>query len=151
MKRPSRDQEREQRISMEIVVDAYTPQEQGRLGGGELADGRLGPGGLQGDQGADADPEDLLGTGSGEDGLEVLDLGADAVVGTVRAGQAAAAPVGQVDGEGLGQGQREPGMAAGRLVAAVQQHRPRAPADPQVADGGCRPWRWPSRWSSQQP
>jgi hypothetical protein len=28
MKRPSRDQEREQRITMEIVVDAYTPQEQ---------------------------------------------------------------------------------------------------------------------------
>jgi Calcium binding len=28
MKRPSRDQEREQRITMEIVVDAYTPEEQ---------------------------------------------------------------------------------------------------------------------------
>ena len=28
MKLPSRDQEREQRITMEIVVDAYTPQEQ---------------------------------------------------------------------------------------------------------------------------
>jgi Calcium binding len=28
MKRPSRDEEREQRITMEIVVDAYTPEEQ---------------------------------------------------------------------------------------------------------------------------
>jgi hypothetical protein len=28
MKRRSRDQEREQRITMEIVVDAYTPEEQ---------------------------------------------------------------------------------------------------------------------------
>jgi hypothetical protein len=28
MKRRSRDEEREQRITMEIVVDAYTPQEQ---------------------------------------------------------------------------------------------------------------------------
>jgi Calcium binding len=28
MKRPSRDEEREQRITMEIVVDAYTPDEQ---------------------------------------------------------------------------------------------------------------------------
>jgi hypothetical protein len=28
MKRSSRDQEREQRITMEIVVDAYTPEEQ---------------------------------------------------------------------------------------------------------------------------
>jgi hypothetical protein len=28
MKRPSRDHEREQRITMEIVVDAYTPEEQ---------------------------------------------------------------------------------------------------------------------------
>jgi hypothetical protein len=28
MKPPSRDQEREQRITMEIVVDAYTPEEQ---------------------------------------------------------------------------------------------------------------------------
>jgi hypothetical protein len=28
MKRPSRDQQREQRITMEIVVDAYTPEEQ---------------------------------------------------------------------------------------------------------------------------
>jgi Calcium binding len=28
MKRRSRDEEREQRISMEIVVDAYTPEEQ---------------------------------------------------------------------------------------------------------------------------
>jgi hypothetical protein len=28
MKRPSRDGEREQRITMEIVVDAYTPEEQ---------------------------------------------------------------------------------------------------------------------------
>jgi hypothetical protein len=28
MKRPSRDQHREQRITMEIVVDAYTPEEQ---------------------------------------------------------------------------------------------------------------------------
>jgi Calcium binding len=28
MKRPSRDEEREQRITMEIIVDAYTPQEQ---------------------------------------------------------------------------------------------------------------------------
>jgi Calcium binding len=28
MKRPSRDEEREQRITMEIVVDAYTPQQQ---------------------------------------------------------------------------------------------------------------------------
>ena len=28
MKRRLRDQEREQRITMEIVVDAYTPQEQ---------------------------------------------------------------------------------------------------------------------------
>jgi Calcium binding len=28
MKRRSRDEEREQRITMEIVVDAYTPEEQ---------------------------------------------------------------------------------------------------------------------------
>ena len=28
MMRPSRDEEREQRITMEIVVDAYTPEEQ---------------------------------------------------------------------------------------------------------------------------
>ena len=28
MKRPPRDEEREQRITMEIVVDAYTPEEQ---------------------------------------------------------------------------------------------------------------------------
>jgi Calcium binding len=28
MKRPSRDEEREQRITMEIVVDAYTPEAQ---------------------------------------------------------------------------------------------------------------------------
>jgi hypothetical protein len=28
MKRRSRDEEREQRITMEIVVDAYTPKEQ---------------------------------------------------------------------------------------------------------------------------
>ena len=28
MKRPSRDEEREQRITMEIIVDAYTPEEQ---------------------------------------------------------------------------------------------------------------------------
>jgi Calcium binding len=28
MKRPSRDEKREQRITMEIVVDAYTPEEQ---------------------------------------------------------------------------------------------------------------------------
>jgi hypothetical protein len=28
MKPPSRDEEREQRITMEIVVDAYTPEEQ---------------------------------------------------------------------------------------------------------------------------
>jgi Calcium binding len=28
MKRPSRVEEREQRITMEIVVDAYTPEEQ---------------------------------------------------------------------------------------------------------------------------
>ena len=28
MRRPSRDEEREQRITTEIVVDAYTPQEQ---------------------------------------------------------------------------------------------------------------------------
>jgi hypothetical protein len=28
MKRPSREEEREQRITMEIVVDAYTPEEQ---------------------------------------------------------------------------------------------------------------------------
>jgi hypothetical protein len=28
MKRPSRDEEREQHITMEIVVDAYTPEEQ---------------------------------------------------------------------------------------------------------------------------
>ena len=28
MKRPLRDEEREQRITMEIVVDAYTPEEQ---------------------------------------------------------------------------------------------------------------------------
>lgn len=28
MKRPSRDEEQEQRITMEIVVDAYTPEEQ---------------------------------------------------------------------------------------------------------------------------
>jgi len=28
MMRPSRDEEREQRINMEIVVDAYTPEEQ---------------------------------------------------------------------------------------------------------------------------
>jgi hypothetical protein len=28
MKRPSREEEREQRIAMEIVVDAYTPEEQ---------------------------------------------------------------------------------------------------------------------------
>jgi hypothetical protein len=28
MKRSSRDQEREQRITMEIIVDAYTPEEQ---------------------------------------------------------------------------------------------------------------------------
>jgi hypothetical protein len=28
MKRPSRDQEREQRITMEIIVDAYGPEEQ---------------------------------------------------------------------------------------------------------------------------
>ena len=28
MKRPSHDEEREQRITMEIVVDAYTPEEQ---------------------------------------------------------------------------------------------------------------------------
>jgi Calcium binding len=28
MKRPSRDQQREQRITMEIIIDAYTPEEQ---------------------------------------------------------------------------------------------------------------------------
>ena len=28
MKRRSRDEEREQRITMEIIVDAYTPEEQ---------------------------------------------------------------------------------------------------------------------------
>jgi hypothetical protein len=28
MKEPPRDEEREQRITMEIIVDAYTPQEQ---------------------------------------------------------------------------------------------------------------------------
>jgi hypothetical protein len=28
MKRPSREEEREQRITMEIAVDAYTPEEQ---------------------------------------------------------------------------------------------------------------------------
>jgi Calcium binding len=28
MKRPSRDEEREQRITVEIVVDTYTPEEQ---------------------------------------------------------------------------------------------------------------------------
>jgi Calcium binding len=28
MKRPSREEEREQRITMEIIVDAYTPEEQ---------------------------------------------------------------------------------------------------------------------------
>jgi hypothetical protein len=28
MKRPPRDQEREQRITMEIIVDAYGPEEQ---------------------------------------------------------------------------------------------------------------------------
>jgi hypothetical protein len=27
MKRPSRDQQREQRITMEIIIDAYTPEE----------------------------------------------------------------------------------------------------------------------------
>jgi hypothetical protein len=27
MKQPSRDEQREQRITMEIVVDAYTPEE----------------------------------------------------------------------------------------------------------------------------
>jgi hypothetical protein len=32
MKRPSHDEEREQRITMEIVVDAYTPEEQAMAG-----------------------------------------------------------------------------------------------------------------------
>jgi hypothetical protein len=32
MKRPSRDQQREQRITMEIIIDAYTPEEQAMVG-----------------------------------------------------------------------------------------------------------------------
>jgi hypothetical protein len=32
MKRRSRDEEREQRITMEIIVDAYTPEEQAMAG-----------------------------------------------------------------------------------------------------------------------
>jgi hypothetical protein len=37
MKRPSRDQEREQRITMEIVVDAYTPEEHSTFAVGWLS------------------------------------------------------------------------------------------------------------------
>ena len=55
---------------------------------------------------------------------------------TMRAGPSAAPAVRQVDGERIGQRQRELGMAAGRLVAAVQDHERRALADPQVADRG---------------
>ncbi len=80
--------------------------------------------------------EHLLRAGPGHHGLQVLHLGAHAVVGAVRAGQAAAAPVGQVDGERVGQRECELGVAAGRLVAAVQQHHGRAMAGPQVADPG---------------
>ncbi len=92
--------------------------------------------GLQGDQRADADPEHLVRAGPGHDGPQVLDLGAHAVAGAVRAGQAAATPVGQVDGERVGQREGELGVAAGRLVAAVQQHHGRALPEPQLADPG---------------
>jgi hypothetical protein len=88
----------------------------GRLVQGELADDRPGPGCLQGDQAPDADREHFAGPGLGQDGLEVLDLGAQAVPGLMRAGQPAAPAVGHIDGEGIGQRQRELGVAAGRLV-----------------------------------
>jgi hypothetical protein len=59
-----------------LLVEAAHPSgvprrvhQQGRLVGGDLADGRLGAGGLQDDQGADADPEDPLGAGPGKDRL----------------------------------------------------------------------------------
>ena len=127
-----------------LLVEAVHPagvaaggvHQQGWLVDGDLADRRGGAGGLQGDQRADADPEHLLRAGVGHHGLQVFDLGAHAVVRAVRAGQAAAAPVGQVHGELIGQRQRELGVAAGRLVAAMQHHHSRAMAGLQIANRG---------------
>ena len=101
---------------------------------GQLADARPDPGRFQGDQAPDADREHLAGPGPGQDGLQVLDLGAQAVAGPVRAGPPAAPAVRQIHGEVIGQLQCELGVAAGRLVAPVQDHHRRAVAGPQVAD-----------------
>jgi hypothetical protein len=76
-------------------VPAGSVHQQGRLVDGDLADGRDGARGLQGDQRADADPEHLLRAGVGHHGLQVFDLGAHAVARAVRAGQAAAARSGR--------------------------------------------------------
>jgi hypothetical protein len=103
---------------------------------GDHADAGQGSGGLQDDQAAGADPEDHLRTRFGQDSLKVFHLGAHAVVGQVRAGQAAPAPVGQVDGEVAGQGLGEQRVAAGRLHAAVHDHDGRTAAGLQVADRG---------------
>lgn len=100
----------------------------------DLLEVREGAGGLQDDRSPGADAERALGSGCGENGVQVLDLGADAVVRLVRAGEPAAATVREVDGELVGQRLREQRVAAGRLHAAVQDDDGRALSGLVVAD-----------------
>ena len=84
---------------LDLLIEARHPAgvavlvgggEDGWLVQGQLADTRPDPGRFQGDQAPDADREHLAGPGRGQDGLQILDLGAQAVAGLVRAGPAAA-------------------------------------------------------------
>jgi hypothetical protein len=89
---------------------------------------------LDRDEGADAEPEDVVRPGAVKERVQVLDLFAGAVILAVRAAHAAAAPARDIDGEPVAEGRGQAHEVLRGLASAVQQDDAGTVAGPAVPD-----------------
>src|SRR5205807_5682657 len=126
-----------------LIVKAFQPgrgpravYDERRFEDRGLLNGRKGEGGLERDDRARADPEDIVGTRFGEERVEIFNRLPHDGARTVGTAESTATAVGQIDGERVSQRLGKLQVALGRLHGTVQHDQARTCAELAIADGG---------------